>query len=661
MVGSDSKGHVVAAAAIGVLVVAGAIAAALVFFFNDDDDSRTPDPVAEAYLDAWEDDDLDAMIGLTEDAPDGAFTEAYETFTEALRVTDAAFELVDVETDGDDAIADFEVTLDVQGFGEWAYDGSLRLRRTGEDGSWLVDWSPAAIHPRQRDGYLLTLNRQWPDRGTITDADGEPLISEQPAVLVGVNQQRMDDVQDRSQLHEAFEEHLDISPDAVDAALDAPGVEEDHLVEMTTLTEDRFRQVDSDLRPVPGIVFDDERALRTGPSEDFAAHVIGRTGEITAEQLDDLGSPYETGDIVGVTGLERRFERELAGTPDGEIRLENGNGEDEAETGGVLDEEDDEEDPVVHTFEGVDPVDIPTTLDVSVQLALDAALDAVDHEAGAVVLDREGNIRAASSRPLDDGFNRAIEGNYPPGSTFKVVTTDALLAGGLAPDDEVDCSETIVAGGRELTNFEDAELGNVPFRTAFAESCNTAFISAAAGVPGPDLVAAAERFGFNTEYTIGLTTAEPSFPEPADEAEHGAAAIGQGRTLASPLHMATVASAVATGTWQPPTLLPELDDPDGTSAPAPQNLDSGAGETITELMQLVVTEGSGDAAAVPGGTVAGKTGTAEFGEGDPLPTHAWFIGFHGDLALGLVIEDGGVGGRDAAPVAGEIFAAFGDG
>jgi cell division protein FtsI/penicillin-binding protein 2 len=75
-------------------------------------------------------------------------------------------------------------------------------------------------------------------------------------------------------------------------------------------------------------------------------------------------------------------------------------------------------------------------------------------------------------------------------------------------------------------------------------------------------------------------------------------------------------------------------------------------------MRRVVTEGSGTAADASGTEVAGKTGTAEFGSGDPLPTHAWFIGFRGDLALAIVIEGGGVGGRDAAPVAGQIFAAL---
>lgn len=669
---SSRKRSIVIAAIVGGLVLAGGVGVALTFLMDDDGDD--PDDTAAAYLEAWEEGDIAAMAELADDPP-GSFTDTYEAFAADLQIEEAQFEVTDVERDGDDGIAEFEATLEVGSLGEWTYDGRLRMRRTGEDGTWLVDWSPAALHPDQQDGRQLTLVNEWPERGTISDMNGEPLVSAQPGTLVGINQQLMDDINDRSELHKAFEEHLDVDPDQVDAALDAPGVEPEHLVEVVTISEERFREVDSDLRPVPGIVFR-ERTQRMGPSEDFAAHVIGRTGEITAEQLEELGAPYQVGDIVGVSGLERRFERELAGTPLGDIRLvaddedessdESEEGEAEGdETEGESDDSEGEEDQdaVVHSFESVEPVDIPTTLNPDIQLAVDQALDGVNRPAAAVVVDREGNIQAISSRPLDEGFNRAIEGNYPPGSTFKVVTTNALLANGLVPTDEVQCSQTISTGGREFKNFEDSQLGAVPFSKAFAESCNTAFISATGDLPDADFVAAAERFGFNTAYTIGLTTAEPSFPEPADTAEHAAASIGQGRVLASPLHMATVAAAVNGGTWQAPTLLPDLEPSDDAPLPEPQDLGSEAA-TIGGLMELVVTEGSGDAAAVDGATVAGKTGTAEFGSGDPLPTHAWFIGFRGDLALAVLIEgqeEGGdalAGGRDAAPVAGEIFAAL---
>jgi cell division protein FtsI/penicillin-binding protein 2 len=81
----------------------------------------------------------------------------------------------------------------------------------------------------------------------------------------------------------------------------------------------------------------------------------------------------------------------------------------------------------------------------------------------------------------------------------------------------------------------------------------------------------------------------------------------------------------------------------------------GVADTMQSVMRLVVTEGTGKRARLPGAPVAGKTGTAEFGSGNPLPTHAWFIGFRGDLAVAVVVEGGGFGGDVAAPIAAEVL------
>jgi cell division protein FtsI/penicillin-binding protein 2 len=188
------------------------------------------------------------------------------------------------------------------------------------------------------------------------------------------------------------------------------------------------------------------------------------------------------------------------------------------------------------------------------------------------------------------------------------------------------------------------------FARAFADSCNTAMIGAAGGLPESALADAAASFGFGADYSLGPTTLGGSFPAPATEVERAAAAIGQAQVTASPLHMATVAAAVLDGTWRTPVLLP---DEAGDRPTRP--LDPAARSQLAELMRLVVTEGSGTAANVPGLDVIGKTGTAEFGSGDPLPTHAWFIGGWNGLGFAVVLEGGGVGGRDAAPIAAQFL------
>ena len=124
--------------------------------------------------------------------------------------------------------------------------------------------------------------------------------------------------------------------------------------------------------------------------------------------------------------------------------------------------------------------------------------------------------------------------------------------------------------------------------------------------------------------------------------------------LASPLTMALVAAAAGSGTWHPPTL---VDDPPQGAAAPPVAVDPGIDASLHQLMRAVVTSGTGTAANV-GNAVFGKTGTAEFGPGDPPATHAWFIGFRGDVAFAVLVEGGGVGGQVAAPIAAKFLHAL---
>jgi cell division protein FtsI/penicillin-binding protein 2 len=296
-----------------------------------------------------------------------------------------------------------------------------------------------------------------------------------------------------------------------------------------------------------------------------------------------------------------------------------------------------------------------------------------------------GELVAVVNSPFN-GYNRALLGRYPPGSTFKVVTAGALLESGLRPTDAVDCPKEAKVGGRTFGNFEDEVLGRVPFSSAFAHSCNTAFVQQAAKrLDGDELVAAAAQYGFGLDPSPSLPAVTSRVPDPSDEADLAAEAFGQGRVTASPLQMALVAATVAEGRWRHPKLVsgetPESGgstEPGGSTessgstqpggsdgsgsndsggvepAKSPDPLDAKVAGTLRTLMRQVVTEGTAASAGLPG-KVAGKTGTAEFGTGDPLPTHAWFIGFRGDLAFSVVVEDGGVGGRVAAPVAARFF------
>ena len=311
---------------------------------------------------------------------------------------------------------------------------------------------------------------------------------------------------------------------------------------------------------------------------------------------------------------------------------------------------------LIDSVGGRAPESVRTSIDLRVQAAAEAALAGVAQPAAVVaVRPSTGEVVASISNPVR-GFNRALNGRYPPGSTFKVITSTALLGSGVTADTPTTCPEVARIGGREFRNAEGAALGDIPFRRAFYESCNTAFVQLAASLEGGLLTAAAERYGFNAAPTLEVPAETSSFPAPASVIDQASAAIGQGRVLATPLQMASVAASVASGAVRPLTLR-AVDD---ASAVVGRTLPDGVAATLQELMRLVVSEGTGTAARLGGGPpVAGKTGTAEFGTARPPRTHAWFIGFRGDLALAVVVEDGGFGGRVAAPIARSVFAALG--
>lgn len=378
-----------------------------------------------------------------------------------------------------------------------------------------------------------------------------------------------------------------------------------------------------------------------------ASEVVGAVEPAPADGTTEADLRVKAGDPVGVSGLEATYDRQLAGRASGEVRR--------VDSAGAVVE-------VLHAFPGDAPEPLQTTIDLTVQQAAVDAAASSPHPAAVVAIDAAtGGVLAVASSPAG-GFDRALNGAYPPGSTFKVVTTEALLADGMDLDTPVPCPADTVAGGRPYRNSGGFGLGDVPFAEAFARSCNTTFVLGAEQLPDGALGEAAETFGFNVDYSVGVPAVRGSFPPPQSPEEATAASIGQGRVEASPLHMASVAAAAATGTWRAPTLVLDDEAEQGGGSEAGEDqptreLTDEATEALPGLMRLAVTEGTGEAADVPGQEVAGKTGTAEFGNNDPLETHAWFIGFRGGLAFAILVEGGGedevsvTGGQAAAPIA----------
>lgn len=281
-------------------------------------------------------------------------------------------------------------------------------------------------------------------------------------------------------------------------------------------------------------------------------------------------------------------------------------------------------------------------------------------------------------RPLADRVTREV---YPPGSTFKSIVAATAIEVGVADPEATfaDVREFSLPGSTAtISNFGGGLCGDgseVTLRRAFVRSCNTVFADLAIQVGAADIGVMAESLGFNQELDFPWEVAQSTFPTESledDEAALGQSGLGERDVRATPLQMAMVAAAIANrGTVMQPYLVDEIFDADGNTIEEtqPEELRDAmaptTADTLAELMERVVTEGTGTAATVPGVRMAGKTGTASAGQGASYP---WFIGFapieSPAIALAVMFEplpssgETDTGGRVAAPVAAELVAGW---
>jgi hypothetical protein len=374
---------------------------------------------------------------------------------------------------------------------------------------------------------------------------------------------------------------------------------------------------------------------RTSPLEAIAGSIAGTLApqETEEERRALYAHGFPRGWPVGQNGLEEAFESRLAGRPGG--RLLAGS-------------------RVIASARPIRALPVRTTIDTRLQEAAVTAL--AGRFGGVAALDpRNGEIRALAGI--------AFSAPQPPGSTFKIVTTAAALqAGAVKPSTRFPIATAATIDGVELENANGEACGG-SFRNSFAHSCNSVFAPLGLRVGAAALVDSAERFGWNGDPTVPGEV--PSTLPPAAEIrtplEVGSTAIGQFRTLATPLQMASVAQTIAArGVRHLPTL--SL----GDTTRSVRVVSRRVARTIGSLMVDAVAYGTGTAAALPDVEVAGKTGTAELDDtrdpetgetkpSDPMNTDAWFAAYaparHPKIAVAVMLVRAGAGGATAAPAA----------
>jgi peptidoglycan glycosyltransferase len=432
-------------------------------------------------------------------------------------------------------------------------------------------------------------------------------------------------------------------------------------------------EAETELAPRAAILASDGTPLAEGPALErehpmgsSAIDVTGEIGEASEEQEPKLaaqGFPPET--PVGISGLEKAFNRRLAGKPGGKL-LAVPAAAGKTGKGRVLAESKPEP-----------GAPVKTTIDPYLQETAVAAL--AGRSGGVAVLDaKDGDVRALAGQ--------AFSAPQPPGSTFKILTTVAALQKNLVKlDDEFEVTNGINVGGRFIENANGEYCGGT-FLEAFAESCNADFLPLGPQIGNAKMVETAEAFGFNAPPTLyspsivkEVEPAESTIPKDiGEEVDLAVSAIGQGEVLATPLEMASVAQTIANDGVRMPTSIVYSKKLGPTMKPV-RVMSKKTADQLTELMTGVVTEGTGTLGAIAAGQVAGKTGTAELGavveseEGEEAvegeeevePQHkkdAWFSAFatvaKPKLAIGvLLIEAEAAGGEVAAPIASQVLAA----
>jgi len=383
---------------------------------------------------------------------------------------------------------------------------------------------------------------------------------------------------------------------------------------------------------------------RTSDAPDVAAQIAGRLDLAPPEEAEALRAlGYPAAAQVGVSGLERVFERELAGRPGGTLSA-----------GGR----------VIARTQPRPGSDVRTTIDPKLERAATAAL--AGRYGGVAAIDpRTGELLALAGV--------AFSALQPPGSTFKIVTLTGVLEAHVAnARTSFPVTDAATLSGVRLENANGEYCGGT-LVDAFAHSCNSVFAPLGARLGARRLVDVAARYGFDEAPPIpgAATSTIPPADQIGDELAVGSSAIGQGLVQATTLQMTIVAATIAMDGRRPIPTLRVGERPRFVRVTRPR-----VAQAVARMMRAVVAYGTGTAAAIPGADVAGKTGTAELrstvpaeGQDDDAPatqqdapeTDAWFVAFAPSkrprIAVGALFPEAGAGGDVAAPAVRGVLAA----
>jgi cell division protein FtsI/penicillin-binding protein 2 len=530
----------------------------------------------------------------------------------------------------------------------WKYTVTASWKRSGKNTAWRPVWKPSLVQPDLTDGAKLAVDRSQRPRGQIIGAHGHALVSKRRVVRVGIDKTR---VSGKKAAHSAKRLAKLVDIDAGNYVQRVAAAGKQAFVQAIV-----FRATDHDLPSqstlgkIQGAVGLDGHAM-LAKNKTFAAGILGRVGDATKEQVKQSHGKVQPDDRVGQFGLEARYDARLRGTPHISVSVIP---PEHAASGSSSPTPSSSASPLRHTRQvyeskGSRGKNLTISLQEKQQTRAEKILKKLKPASSLVAIrPSTGAILAAATNAAGEGRNLATSGRYPPGSTFKIVDSLALIRAGMKPSDKVTCPSHRTVDGRKFTNdsgYPPSKLGSITLQTAFAHSCNTAFIGLRHKVDAGDLNKAAASLGAGTDYDVGFPAYFGSIPKPKTRTERGAEMIGQGRVQMSPMALATITASVQHNK----TVLPWLVK-GKTAKPKGKPLTKSEAKQLQKLMGAVVKRGTGAAlSSLQPPKLISKTGTAEYGNAKPPKTHAWMVAAQKDLAVAVFVDKGGTGARVAGP------------
>jgi cell division protein FtsI/penicillin-binding protein 2 len=596
-----------------------------------------PDPAAgpgeaiAGFVADWEQTNPDAAADFTSEPAEAALM--LGEVTENLHPDGLSITTGDIaQTDANTATVTATITWDLE-TGDWSYPTTWTWQRESANADWLLDWSPAVVHPKLGERQTLAIRTSEAQQGVMVDRNNTQIVTPIRVYSVVLMPGQVPDLAATAAALAPVLAPLDatITPESIAAGAAAavaaatagsvttdPAAGSSATVAPTTagvpvdpatvgytvinLRESDYLTVKAQLEAIAGLSFPSE-VRNLPPTRDFARAVLAQVNPLVQDRMKGI----EGWKVIIVDT-----------------------------TGGALE--------TLTDHPAIAGERITLTLDSGIQQAAEAALTPVGQPAVLLAIQPStGELLAvAQNPPANAQGTPALTGQYPPGSTFKVVTATAAMDRGLiTPGQPTACPGVFEIDGRAIRNSHDFALGEVDSTLAFAKSCNTTFASLATQMPPDALPVAATDYGIGLDFVMdGLTTLTGKVPDATSTVQKAENGFGQGQVLITPFAAVLMAATAQHGTMPMPVLIrgttTTVDKPAPVRSPQVQ-------QGIQTFMKAVVDTGTGQGLEAYGDVYA-KTGTAEFtAEDGTNHAHAWTVGYRGDMAFAALI----VGGEDS--------------